>query len=100
MSIGSIAQALTPFLIGAFVAGPSIRMLFVPGQTGWKALSDLIRLAGTPAVLAAAADMDLPFDKAMCVPARLLAAAYGFYFVVTYYPAVRVSHRLPLTMLG
>lgn len=94
--IALIAQAMTPFMIVAFVASPCARMLFAVGRTGWKALSDLIRLLGTPAVMIAATRSDLPFETAIWVLTWFLAAAYAVYFGLTYHATVKASRRLSL----
>jgi O-antigen/teichoic acid export membrane protein len=91
--IAPIAQALTPFMIVAFVASPCSRLLFVLKQTGWKAASDAIRLAGTTAVIAGATFWHLGFLSAMWALSWFLAASYGGYFALIYIAAARSSAR-------
>jgi O-antigen/teichoic acid export membrane protein len=78
-----IAQAMTPFMIVAFVASPCSRLLLVVNRPGLKIISDVVRLVGTPCMIAAAASLHLSFLSAMWALAWFLAAAYGLYLALT-----------------
>jgi O-antigen/teichoic acid export membrane protein len=78
-----IAQAMTPFMIVAFVASPCSRLLLVVNRTGLKIISDAVRLVGTPCMIAVASSLHLSFLSAMWVLAWFLAAAYGLYLALT-----------------
>ena len=88
-----IAQAMTPFMIVAFVASPCSRLLIVLNRTGLKVLSDVVRLIGTPAVIWLATLLELPFTSAIWLLTCFLAVAYSFYMALTFL-AVRETNQI------
>lgn len=78
-----IAQALTPFMIVAFVASPCSRLLAAVGKPQLKVWSDGLRLVGVPLIIHTCGTRGVPFLDAMGYLSWFLAAAYLLYFAMT-----------------
>lgn len=89
-----IAQAMTPFMIVAFVASPCSRLLLVLDRTELKVVSDMFRLIGAPAMLAIATMNNLSFISGIWLLTWFLAAAYGFYFLLTLLAVHQLKSKL------
>lgn len=79
----SIVQALTPYMIVAFVASPCSRLLAAVNRPHLKIWSDGLRLAGVPLIIQNCGDHGVPFLEAMWYLSWFLAAAYLAYFALT-----------------
>ncbi len=89
-----IAQAMMPFIIVAFVASPSARLMTAVNRPHWKVWSDALRLAGMPLLIHLCARAHVPFRTAMWYLSWFLAICYLFYFMLTAY-AVSSSRVTP-----
>jgi O-antigen/teichoic acid export membrane protein len=80
-----IAQAMTPFMIVAFVASPCSRLLTAVNKPQLKVWSDMLRLVGTPLLIHGCSTRGVPFPDTMWYLSWFLAVAYLLYFGMTYF---------------
>ncbi|MBX3588578.1 MAG: oligosaccharide flippase family protein [Ramlibacter sp.] len=89
-----IAQAMTPFMIVAFVASPISRLLAAVNKPHLKVWSDVLRVLGVPLLIDTCARHAVPFMDAMMYLSWFLAVAYFIYFLVVYY-AIHLDLKSP-----
>ena len=86
-------QAMTPFAVVGFVASPCARLLASVNRMKIKVLSDAVRLIGVPLTITWSHTSGASFVQAMWHLSWFLAAAYLFYFLLTYATIARVAAR-------